>query len=271
MKQLINLGRLLYGIGLIALGVHQLLLQNFRPEIMPPFPFLDNKYQFVPIIFGLVLIFAGVAIAGFVKITFITPRRICLYLGLCFLVLTVIFQLPYILFVSPVQIFRLDVWFGAGETLAYCGGAFVIAGSYPENAGPKNFLELFSNRLIPCGRIFFSVLMILFGISHFTFPAFVSTMVPKWIGAPMFWTYFCGVALISAGLAIILKIWIRTVALLLALMLFIFFLCFHVPDAIANPSEGKGNEIVRAIIALLFTGISLVIAETNGSWGKVKV
>ena len=35
------------------------------------------------------------------------------------------------------------------------------------------------------------------------------------------------------------------------------------PDAIANPSTGGGNEIVRAIIALLFCGIALVIALTS--------
>jgi len=49
----------------------------------------------------------------------------------------------------------------------------------------------------------------------------------------------------------------------LAAMLLLFFLFFHLPDAIHNPSEGYGNEIVRAIIALQFCGIALVIAVTN--------
>jgi uncharacterized membrane protein YphA (DoxX/SURF4 family) len=78
-----------------------------------------------------------------------------------------------------------------------------------------------------------------------------------------------GVALIASGVAIIIKIWLKTAALLLAGMLFLFFIFFHVPDAIKNPSDGHGNEIVRAIIALLFCGIALVIAVTNGDESKI--
>lgn len=96
------------------------------------------------------------------------------------------------------------------------------------------------------------------------FTDFVSTMVPKWIGMPLFWTYFCGAALIGSGIAIIFKIWIKPIAFLLAVMLFLFFIFFHVPDAIANPYVSGGTEIVRAIIALLFCGTALVIALTNG-------
>ena len=118
---------------------------------------------------------------------------------------------------------------------------------------------------ISAGRILFSILMIVFGCSHFVYAANVSTMVPKWAGVPMFWTYFVGVALIGAGIAIILRIWIKPVALLLAIMLFGFFLFFHITDAIANPSAGGGNEIVRSIVALLFCGIALLIAFTNGT------
>ncbi len=161
----------------------------------------------------------------------------------------------------------MDVWFGAGEALAYSGGAFLMAGSFSENSfseDRKNFFELWLEKLIPVGRIFYSLLIILFGCSHFVFTDFVSTMVPKWIGVPLFWTYFAGVALIGSGVAIIFKIWIKPIAFLLAIMLFLFFIFFHVPDAIANPYVSGGNEIVRAIVALLFCGIALVIALTNG-------
>jgi uncharacterized membrane protein YphA (DoxX/SURF4 family) len=70
--------------------------------------------------------------------------------------------------------------------------------------------------------------------------------------------------LVATGIAIIFRIWIKLAALLLALMLLLFFLFFHLPDAIQNPSDGHGNEIVRAIVCLMFCGIALVIAGTNG-------
>jgi uncharacterized membrane protein YphA (DoxX/SURF4 family) len=141
-----------------------------------------------------------------------------------------------------------------------------MAGSFLNNGfsrRKKSSFELFLEKLIPFGRIFYSILIIVFGCSHFVFTDFVSTMVPKWFGMPLFWTYFAGVALIGSGVAIIFKIWIKPIALLLAIMLFLFFIFFHVPDAIANPYTGGGNEIVRATIALLFCGIALVIAFTN--------
>jgi len=197
----------------------------------------------------------------------VNTKNICIWLGFYFLLVFITFHLPYNLLLSPSKASRLDVWFGAGEGLAYGGGAFVMAGAVPAdpfNGRSRSRFELLLEKCIPAGRIFYSLLIILFGCSHFIFTAFVSAMVPKWIGAPLFWTYFAGAALIGAGVAIIFRIWIKTVALLLATMLFLFFIFFHVPDAIANPSMGRGNEIVRAIIALLFCGIALVIALTDG-------
>ncbi|MEP7266453.1 MAG: DoxX family membrane protein [Saprospiraceae bacterium] len=266
MNQLTKIGRLLYGIGIAALGIHQLVIKDFRSEILSPFPAWAHKYTVFPILTGIALIFAGTITSGLFKIKFVSTKNIFLYLGFCFLVLVVTSHLPYILILSPDKASSLEVWFGAAEALAYSGGAFVMAGSFPGNSlngDRKNFCTLSLEKFIPCGRIFYSVLMILFGWSHFVFTDFVSTMVPKWLPAPMFWTYFFGVALISSGIAIIFKMSIRPIAFLLAIMLFLFFIFFHVPDAIANPSTGGGNEIVRAIIALLFCSIALVISSTN--------
>jgi uncharacterized membrane protein len=265
MTTLTKLGRLFYGIGLIAIGVHQFFLNEFRSEILPPFPAWPHAYTAFPIFTGIALLFSGAIISGLFKTKLIIKKNVSLYLGFCFLLLIITCQLPYILIFSSDKASRLDVWFSAGEELAYCGGAFVMAGSFSESnfsESGKNFFQTWLEKLIPLGRIFFATLMLLFGCSHFVFTDFVSTMVPKWIGAPLFWTYFAGIALIGASIAIIFKIWIKVVALLLAVMLFLFFIFFHVPDAIANPYVSNGNEIVRAIIALLFCGIALVISTT---------
>ncbi len=273
MKQFIKTGRLFYGIGIVALGVHQLIIKDFRQEILPPFPSWAHKYPVFPILTGIALIVVGIIISGLVKIKLVSTKNICLYLGFCFLALIITCQLPYILIFSHVKVSRLDVWFSAGMELAYSGGAFVVAGSFPDSNSigvGKNSFKLLLEKLIPSGRIFYSILIILFGSSHFVFTDFVSTMVPKWLGAPVFWTYFAGIALIGSGVAIIFKIWIKPIAFLLAIMLFLFFIFFHVPDAIANPYTSGGKEIVRAIIALLFCGIALIIAFTNDTKKEVE-
>ncbi len=266
MELLTKIGRLLYGLGLVAVGIHQLLLRDFRPEILPPFPAWAHQYVVFPILAGIALIVVGAMISGVFRTPPVISKNICLYAGFCFLAIIITCQLPYVLIFSADKVSRLDVWFNAGEELAYCGGAFVMAGSFPENNWSRNKKNLFLSwleKLIPFGRIFFSILMLLFGCSHFVFTDFVSTMVPGWIGAPLFWTYFAGAALILSSIAIIFKIWIKVVALLLAIMLFLFFIFFHIPDAVANPNTMHGNEIVRAMVALLFCGIALVIASTN--------
>jgi len=242
---LIRIGRFLYGLSMVAVGIHQIILKDFRPEILSPFPGWAHTHTIFPVLTGVVLIVAGIFIAGF------SAKNMCLFLGFSFLTLIVISQLPYIIFIVPGKASQIVTWFGAGEELAYSGGAFVMAGSF--SGKPKSI-----------GRIFFALLIILFGSTHFVFPADVSAMVPKFLGAPMFWTYFVGAALIACGIAIIFKIWIKLTAGLLAVMLFLFFIFFHLPDAIQNPSDGHGNEIVRAIICLQFFATAMVIAITNG-------
>lgn len=267
MKQFIKTGRFLYGIGIAALGVHQIIIKDFRPEILPPFPAWAHNYIIFPVLTGIALILAGLIISGLFETKLVNTKNICLYLGFYFLVMLIACHLPYILFISPDKVSRMEVWFGAGEALAYSGGAFIMAGSFAGSSyysNGENSFTLLSEKLIPLGRVFFAALIILFGSTHFVFTSFVSTLVPKFMGAPLFWTYFTGTALISSAVAIILKIWIKPVALLLAIMLFLFFLGFHVPDAIANPSAGGGNEIVRAFVALLFCGIALGISFTYG-------
>jgi hypothetical protein len=242
---IIRIGRLLYGFSIVAIGIHQIIIKNFRPEILAPFPAWAHTHIIFPVLTGIVLVIAGILIA------FFKSKNICLFLGFLFLFLIVTSHLPYVLFISSGKVTNIVVWFAAGQALAYSGGAFVMAGS-------------FSGKRIPVGKIFFSLLIILFGCSHFVFPVDVSAMVPKWLGAPMFWTYFVGVALIASGFAIIFNIRIKLTAWLLAVMLFLFFLFFHLPDAMQNPSAGNGNEIVRAIICLQFCGTAMVIAVTNG-------
>ncbi|MEP6646174.1 MAG: DoxX family membrane protein [Saprospiraceae bacterium] len=266
MNPLIKIGRSFYGIGIAALGIHQLIIKDFRTEILSPFPAWAHKFIAFPIVTGIALLLTGVIISGVFKIKFVDTKKVCLYLGFCFLALFITSHLSYILIFSPDDPLRLEAWFGAAEILAYSGGAFVMAGSFPESrisGSRKNFFTILLEKLIPCGRIFYSVLMILFGWSHFVFTDFVATMVPKWLPFHLFWTYFVGVALISSGIAIIFKIWTRPTAILLAIMLFLFFIFFHVRDAITNPSAGGGKEIVRALVALIFCGIALVIALAN--------
>jgi len=143
------------------------------------------------------------------------------------------------------------------------GGAFAVAGSFPvSKADEENRSSLIwlLEKFIPYGRIFLSITMILFGIDHFLYPQFVVMLMPKWIPGSMFWTYFAGVALIGSGVAIILKIKLKLVALLLGTMIFLWFILLHIPRAIADPYGDKGNELTSVFEALGFSGIAFIVA-----------
>jgi uncharacterized membrane protein YphA (DoxX/SURF4 family) len=273
MKQLTKTGRLFYGVGIMAFGIQQLVIRDFRPEILPPFPAWAHKQVIFPFITGIAFIVIGAIISGLFKIKRISTKTLCLYLGFYFLALIILCHLPYILIISPNKASHLGVWAEGLKELAFCGGAFVMAGSFPQDivAKGEKASSTLLEKLIPCGRIFFSITMILYGCSHFVYTDYVSPMVPRWFGIPVFWTYFGGVALIASGIAIIFKILVKPVALLLAMMLFLWFIFLHVPNAIANFSLNNGNEVVSAFDALLFCGTALVIAftaDTKKEWSE---
>jgi len=243
-------GRAFYAIGIILLGIQQFIYADFRPVFLPEWPlWLHNPVW--AYLAGTGLVVAGVIILFSRKAT-TTP----IVLGGMFLFFFLAFHVPYQFFISQ-NSFHWGLWTNALKELAFAGGAFVIASSLiddPLYAGNKTALFLL-------GRVFFSITMIVFGYCHFLYTDFVVKLVPSWIPGSVFWTYFAGVALIGSGIAIIFKIMLKQVALLLGIMIFLWFILLHIPRAIADPHMDKGNEVTSVFQALAFSGIAFVIAE----------
>src|SRR4051812_8726141 len=212
MINFIKAGRLFYGLGIIAYGLQQLIIKDFRPEILPPFPAWAHRYVVFPFITGVALIFAGIVITDLFTIKAVNAKKVCLYVGFYFLLLLILCHIPYTLIISPNKLSHLGVWAQALKELAFCGGAFVMAGTFSGNDvadHKKSTLESSLEKLIPLGSIFFSTTMILYGCSHFVYTSYIAPMVPGWFGMPVFWTYFGGAALIGSGIAIVFRIWIK--------------------------------------------------------------
>jgi uncharacterized membrane protein YphA (DoxX/SURF4 family) len=255
-----RLGRILYGIGIAAYGIQQIIIRDYRPAIVPEWPLWPHSTAAFPYATGALLLIAGLALIGLFKLNEKMLRNISLALGIYFLILIVCFHIPNRLFVNENSPKHLGLWTDALKELAFSGGAFVVAGSLNTS---YQVSKTFSKYLIIIGRIFFSVTLISFGIDHFYYTEFVASLVPSWYGFPVFWTYVGAVLLIGAGVAVLLGIKLRLVAFLLAAMLFIWFVTLHVPRAIATPYAANGNEVVSAFDALLFCGVALIIASTS--------
>jgi len=257
MQNLYKTARIFYGIGILCIGIQQFIYGDFRPMILQEWPAWIHASPIWAYIVGVIWLLSGAAI-----IVGKNVRTVSLLFGgflfLCF----VFFHLPYNLIFSPNLAKHVGLWVNPLKELALSGGAFVMAGFFTNERGAwnNNSLIRLLEKFIPLGRIFFSITMIIFGYSHFLYAEFVSALVPAWIGAQMFWTYFAAVALICSGIAIILKFQIRLVSLLLGIMLFLWVILLHIPRAIADPYVEKGNEVTSVFEALAFSGIAFVIS-----------
>ena len=269
MFNLTKVGRLFFGLGIIAYGIQQIVIRDFRPQILPNFPSWAHTIILLPILTGLAMIAAGFIVGGIIRVEINLRKKIPLYLGFYFFALIFLSHIPYLLFVYPHKLSHLGSWGDLLKELAFAGAAFIMAGSFLYNS-PKqnqnNMMDRVVKKLIPAGRLFYCTTIILFGCNHFVYD--ISFMVPKWIGMQTFWSYFGGAALIAAGTAILFKIFLKPVALLLALMLFLWFILLHVPNAIADPYAGRGNSIVSAFDALLFCGTALILSQFKKQFSK---
>jgi len=262
----IRAGRSFYGTCMAGLGIQQLFYAKFRSVFVPQWPSGIPGLAFWAYLASAALIGAGMAIIFEKK-----GRGVALVLGGILLALVVFWHVPYMLFVFPHKLSHLGVWVDATKALAFSGGAFVIAGSFPgetASAGEKSPLMGALEKLIPLGRYLFSFMTVTFGIDHFLYTEHVARMVPAWIPGHIFWTYFAGVALIGSGTAILLKIKLRVVAILQGTMIFLWFVLLHVPSAIANPLVGGGFTVASAFDALGFSGIAFVLAYGVRTTGK---
>ena len=258
MEKLIKTSRAFFGIGIVGIGVQQFIYSDFRPVLLEQWPSWLPWLKVWAYITGAALILAGVIIT-FSK----NAPKTALISGVAFLVFFLIFHVTYQLFGSPYP-FALGSWTNPLKELAFSGGAFVILASYRwgKNTNGDGFRTRLADIFIPYGKIFFSIMMIVFGLDHFLYTQFVATLVPLWIPWHVFWTYFAGVALMGSGICIMFKIQLKLVGMLLGIMLFIWFVILHIPRALADPYIDKGNEVTSVFEALAYSGVAFLIACT---------
>ncbi|HQQ96647.1 MAG TPA: hypothetical protein PLX35_05260 [Cyclobacteriaceae bacterium] len=254
MEILLLIGRKFYAICIACLGIQQLFYLDFRPVFAPDSSWLPGL-PIVAALFSFWLI-----ISGFALFFERRGKSFALMLGWVFLVLFAGYHVPHLLFINPYGMI-FGAWVNALKELALAGGAFAIAQSYGED-NPKETHPYFTSlsSIAPWGKLFFSMVMLLFGLTHFVYTDFAVKLVPSWIPGSYFWTYFSGIALISSGALIILKIRVKEIALLLGIMIFLWFMLLHLPRTFADPWGNKGNELTSALQALGFSGIALIIS-----------
>jgi len=240
MEKLVSIGRLFFAIAIVAFGLEHLVLGDFVTRVIPTWPALMGERVLWAYVCGVALVAAGGAII-FQK----QAREAALLLGGAILLSVVCLYVPLVA-PDPTNGGLLTNTFKA---IALGGGAFAVARSFSNPGG---------DALLWIGRVFFGSFLILAGVLHFLYVAFVATLVPAWIPGHVFWTYFAGVALIAGGAGIMVPRVARLAALLAGVMIFIWFLILHIPRALAVPHSV--NELTAVFEALAMSGIGFILA-----------
>ena len=75
-----------------------------------------------------------------------------------------------------------------------------------------------------------AIVLIVFGIEHFVHPRNMLIYVPSWIPGGLTWVYIVGAACILVAVSFMLNQMVKVTAYLLALLLFSFVFCVHLPN-----------------------------------------
>jgi len=122
------------------------------------------------------------------------------------------------------------------------------------------------NKLIRLGRCCFAIAFAAFGIQHFIYAKFAAGLGPPWIPGSPLRACFMGAALVVAGIRIASNAKTRVTAMLLGLLLFLYFLLLYAPRLAANVHDPGPWTSGAEILALC--GAAWVLAGIPAKLGR---
>lgn len=234
-------GRIFYGVAIAALGFLTIFHRDLPYMLIPArHPWL-KEHLFLVYASGVLLLIAGGCIVLKKR-----PRRVAALLGIVLLLIFCFYFIPYLLS-SSARYSHFGAWENSAKELALAGGALLIAGY----GG--------------LGSRIYALTIISFGIDHFLYAHEAAGYMPEWISHPVFWIYFCGVALLAAGVAILIRAKVKLAAMLLGAMILTWVIILHIPKSMAAPFAQNEGEVTSGFIALAYSGIAFIIAAEAGS------
>ena len=233
----LRIGRLLFALSVVASGIYQLVTGRYV-NLVPVHPGrLPAPWQ--PYLFGVLLVLIGVAL--------LVPRTVsaaAITLAALLLVLFFGFSLPLAL----AQASTGFVWVDPLMELALLGGVSLAAA--------RNRVFEKASRFAPLAL---GAFLAYCGLAHFPYAKYVASLIPPWIPAHMFWTYFAAIALIAGGVGVLVPRTARLAATLSGIMLFSWVFLVHIPLAIRTHNV---SEISRGFQALSDSAVAFMLAGT---------
>ncbi|WP_205513041.1 hypothetical protein [Longitalea arenae] len=260
-KHLLATGRIFFGICITGIGVLHFLFPGIRPIIIPDLTNVAAGLYWIVYLTALILIITGLLIVIGKKF-----HTISLIMGVIFLALLLFAHLPVFLSAGPKN---SDLWVNLNKVLALSGGFFLISTINAPKPGNRILLSLY--KLAPIGSYLFAIMLYNFSVGHFAGLNGVSTLVPKYLPFPQFWTIMGGIALMGSAISIFTRIKTEKITLLLAGVLFIWLLSLHLYYAVRFPQWKEGENFIGVITCMAFCGIALMISQRKPEHTSRKV
>jgi len=110
-------------------------------------------------------------------------------------------------------------------------------------------------------RVLFGIPWIIFGIQHYMYADFVSTLVPAFMPWRLFWAYFTGTAMFVAGLSFIIRWQTQLAAFLLGCLMVLYLLMVHPGMLSGEPQVGQHWTRFMQDIAIMGATFALAIGD----------
>lgn len=211
---LFNLGRVLFSLAVIGLGLETLVCARYvghslgpKYAVIPALPWLPAN-PWIAYSFGAVWVLCG---AGILLRRTLRPAAITLsaFLFVCAFVLDV----PK----NAANMGSISLRTTAFEPLALASLAWLLA-----DRGVTPLLARGS-------RFVLGLALVVFGVDHFLALAFIASLIPHWIPGRIFWAVFFGAAFIAGGLGVGVNLLQRWAAAGTGLMFAIWVVTLHLP------------------------------------------
>lgn len=247
MTNLKTIGRVFFAIPIVVFGIQYFNYGRFAGGL-PPVPPWAPGGAVAAYLTGALLVVTGVCILANVQV-----RPSAAVLGMfCFACVVALHTMRL-----HTVIYQGGERTGALEALALAGAAWVLANA----ASSLTTFPGWQRRTDALGKVglyLFAFSMLIFGVQHFMYAAYIATLIPAWMPAHLFLTYFTGTAFIAAAIAIASRMQARLGAALLGLMFLLWTILLHAPRVFAHIHNK--DELTSLFVALPMSGGSFIVA-----------
>jgi uncharacterized membrane protein len=219
--------RAVFAAAMIGLGVAGLVYGN-SALIWEPIP------KTLPGRAAIVYLCSAIEIGTGIGLLFRSSLILACRVLLSFLLLwLVLLKLPALLRAPHIMV----NWESFAEVAVPAAGAWCLFAAHGGKWEQQHLKFAVGESGLRAARLLFIAALPMIGLSHFAYTDLTASLVPKWLGFPLFWTYLTGAASLVAAAGMLFGIYPRLAANLEAAMLWIITLLVWVPQVVSVPAN----------------------------------